>query len=399
MTRRNLILILTYALVILLVAYIMPTRIDWSPNYGSEKKQPLGTFALFSELPQLFPEVDIRKADLPLFNELRIETDNTFNYLLINHSFQPDEIDIAHMLNKVNQGANFFLSSQWISYKLQDTLGIEINPGYRFNLFPFNEDTLYNRYVLTHPLLSTDTLRLPDVMAGSEMDIMADSVQTRIEILGIDSADRINFFSIELGDGKIFFHLTPAAFSNYALLHSASGSYVSSCLSHLPIQKVIWDEYYCNGASSQSTPLRTLLRYPALKWAFYLLVFGVLFFMIFGIKRKQRSIPVLRPYKNESLSFIRTISAMHYNHRDNLLIIDKRLSELKSVLMARFKFKELAFNNEESNIVYEYSGIPEKLWIDLCAKVTLVRQAQNIKPGELKEISESIDSIYSYLKL
>ena len=390
---------LIYALVILVVAYIMPTRIDWSPNYGSDKKEPLGTFALFSELPQLFPETDIKKADLPLFNELRFEKEERFNYLSISHSFQPDEIDIGYLLDKTTKGANFFVASQWISYRLLDTLGIEINPGFRFDQFPFNEDTIYNSYALTHPRLSEDTLRLPEVMAGSELDIMADSIQQHIQVLGVDSADRINFFSIDKGAGKIFFHLTPTAFSNYALLHSGSRAYISSCLSHLPVQKVIWDDYYCNGARAQSTPLRTLLRYPALKWAFYLLVFSVLLFMFFGIKRKQRSIPVLHPYKNESLSFIQTISAMHYNHRDNLLIIDKRLSELKSVLMSRFKFKELDFKNEESTIVYEYSGIPEQQWLELCKKVTMVRHTEKIKQEELKEISESIDSIYSYLKL
>jgi hypothetical protein len=294
-------------------------------------------------------------------------------------------------------GANFFIASEYISYQLLDTLGIEIMPKYDFNILPFYEDTSRQQYYLSHKRLQGDSLNIPGVLAGSHMDVVSKGGLGALEVLGREGSHRINFFRLKIGTGYIFVHLTPTVFSNYSLLQEASSDYVSACLSYLPTGMVYWDDYYSRYETGNTSPLSVLMRYPPLKWVIYIAVFGTFLFLLFGAKRRQRAIPVLKAYTNDSLSFIQTLSAMHYNHRDNKLMADKRLSELRRVLLTKYRFRNLDFVSQETEMVVEASGIPEKTWKDLCLSVKEIKKTDKVSPEQLKKINDNIDSIYSYL--
>jgi hypothetical protein len=57
----------------------------------------------------------------------------------------------------------------------------------------------------------------------------------------------------------------------------------------------------------------------------------VLFFVIFEGKRKQRSIPIRTPLKNQTLAFTRTIANMYYEQQDH-----KNLAEFKISYLLEF---------------------------------------------------------------
>ena len=49
-----------------------------------------------------------------------------------------------------------------------------------------------------------------------------------------------------------------------------------------------------------------------MKWAYYIVLIGALFYIIFEGKRKQRAIPIIKPLKNQTVEFTRTIANMYY---------------------------------------------------------------------------------------
>jgi hypothetical protein len=49
------------------------------------------------------------------------------------------------------------------------------------------------------------------------------------------------------------------------------------------------------------SPMRFILNNPPLRYAWYLLLLGLLIFVLFNAKRKQRIVPVIEPLKNTSL--------------------------------------------------------------------------------------------------
>src|SRR5688500_11156304 len=63
------------------------------------------------------------------------------------------------------------------------------------------------------------------------------------KILGINGHDSlVNFVRIPHGYGNIYLHLAPKVFTNIHFLEAPE--YAARCLSYLPRQETIWDDYY-----------------------------------------------------------------------------------------------------------------------------------------------------------
>ena len=67
------------------------------------------------------------------------------------------------------------------------------------------------------------------------------------------------------------------------------------------------------------------LSQPALKWAWYLALLGMLIFMIFNAKRRQRVVPIITPLPNTTLDFTKTIGNLYYQEGDHQNIVDKKI--------------------------------------------------------------------------
>jgi hypothetical protein len=52
-----------------------------------------------------------------------------------------------------------------------------------------------------------------------------------------------------------------------------------------------------------STPLRFFLTNDFLRWALRLSVFGLILYILFEMKRRQRVIPVITPLRNSTVRF------------------------------------------------------------------------------------------------
>ena len=56
--------------------------------------------------------------------------------------------------------------------------------------------------------------------------------------------------------------------------------------------------------------ISVLFSYPALKAALLTAIFTLLLYVLLGMRRKQRYIPVLTKPKNDSLDFVKTIGTV-----------------------------------------------------------------------------------------
>src|SRR5690606_31850597 len=75
-----------------------------------------------------------------------------------------------------------------------------------------------------------------------------------------------------------------------------------------------------------TSPMRYVLSQEALIWAYYLLLSGLLIFVIFRGKREQRIIPVVKPLENSSVEFAKTLSVLYLEHGDFSNIIAKKIN-------------------------------------------------------------------------
>ena len=155
---------------------------------------------------------------------------------------------------------------------------------------------------------------------------------------GERTEEGINFIKYNFGEGNFYFYTFPEAFTNYYLLKENNNQHTAAVLSYLDADKTIyWDEYYKTGKSKITSPMYFLLSNPSLKWSYYLVLIGVLFFVVFEGKRKQRYIPIITPLKNQTLAFTRTIANMYYEKSEHKNIAEHKISYLLDFIRLKLR--------------------------------------------------------------
>ena len=86
------------------------------------------------------------------------------------------------------------------------------------------------------------------------------------------------------------------------------------------------DNHYKSGKSFYTSPMYLFLNTKELKWAYYTALIGVLIYIVFEGKRKQRAVPVVEPLQNKTLAFTRTISDMYFEKGDQKSIAEHKIN-------------------------------------------------------------------------
>src|SRR5690606_38867891 len=76
-------------------------------------------------------------------------------------------------------------------------------------------------------------------------------------------------------------------------------------------RKTVWFTDAEETAKQSASPMRFILSQPALRYAWWLFLAGLLLFVIFQAKRKQRIVPVVERPKNKSVEFVKSIGNLY----------------------------------------------------------------------------------------
>ena len=138
------------------------------------------------------------------------------------------------------------------------------------------------------------------------------------EILGKEAGKDglANFIKIKHGKGFIYLHSEPLILTNYYLLKPENERYLQSLFSLLPLRETIWFVGANDEAFESNSVLRFILSKPALRYAWWLLLGGLLLFIIFNAKRKQRIVPIIEPLTNKSVEFVKIIGNLYLQEGD-----------------------------------------------------------------------------------
>lgn len=303
-------------LLLLLVEYLSPKPIDWSTTYRREDKIPYGNYILYRELPSLFsgPVVE----NMQTFYERMLVKDTAVaNYILIQEELLMDSLDVNALLRITENGSDVFIAAQSVtSAALLDSLQLKILDNYYLDKQPLS-DILKDSVGLfmAHPKLQKP---LPYFLKRGSAPYHFASAKNAL-IVGYNTYRAPVFIRIPYGKGNFWLHSVPQIFTNYYMLYANHREYIAAALSYLPEnRKVIWDEYYKVTERGSRSPVRFLLSQPPLLWAWRLLLFTLFIFAAFGIKRRQKAIPIIRPPANTSLEFVKAVGRLYFinpNHK------------------------------------------------------------------------------------
>jgi len=317
-------------LVLLLVGIIFvdanrPKPINWSPTYAINDKIPFGMYVFKQESDKLFKNQKVNaifetayEYFEPLYDyDTLVNTyKKTGTILSISENYLIDEESTQEILYFVQHGNKAFISSKNFPQKLMDSLKFTYSAKYIGN------DSLDSW--VANPKLGSKKYNIA-IGAGNTYFEKIDTLTTTVLGYQGNKEKLVNFIKVPYGNGEIYLHTQPAAFTNYHLLKENHAEYASKVLSYVGKGEVFWLLKNQSGIVVSNSPLRYILSQPALKWAMYISLIGMLIFIIFTAKRRQRIIPIIKPLTNTTVDFTKTIGNLYFQEGNHDNIIEKKI--------------------------------------------------------------------------
>lgn len=378
--------ILVFVLALILVAdRDQPKPIDWSPTYSVNDKIPLGLYVFDKEIHDFLKPQKLEKivTETPYeFLDSKYDEDTLVEnysikgtFLNISEANNIDDQSITEIFYFVSHGNNAFLSMKEFPRAILDSLKLRINVN--FGLPDSNSIWLANKKV------SSKTYHLKEGV-GDNYFSKIDTLESTV--LGYQSyvpkQKHVNFIKVAYKSGYFYLHTQPAAFSNFHLLKKDHYQYAENVLSYLPKGDVFWYTKGINDEKISSSPLRYIFSQPALKWAWYLSLIGILIFIIFNAKRKQRIVPILKPLPNLTIDFTKTIGNLYYQEGDHENIIDKKIIYFLERIRNEYLLDTTKLDDDFIKKLHLKSGKDET---DIRELVFLINEHRKSYHGSLEE--------------
>lgn len=330
-TLKIYIAILVFILALVLIAdHDQPKPIDWRPTYSVNDKIPYGLYVFDKEIKGIFKSKVERISTMTPYEYLDSKYDEDTlveNYKIkgtfinISETNAIDEQSIKEIFYFVSHGNNAFLSMKNFPRYLLDSLKIDVNSN-----FQGASDT---QVWLANKKMKAQKYTFPETIEDyfSRIDT-ANTVVLGYQGKLFDKKiinQHVNYIKVPYRQGYFYLHTQPVAFTNYNLLKNKNYQYAESVLSYLPKGDIFWYTKGQNNESISESPLRYIFSQPGLKWAWLFFLIGMLIFIIFNAKRKQRIVPILKPLPNLTVDFTKTIGNLYYQEGDHQNLIDKKI--------------------------------------------------------------------------
>lgn len=386
---------------LILLQIFAPKPLNWNPSFMKKDKIPFGTSALYNALPAIFPGQTIQSEQFPIYNVLNDTKFQHCNYIIVNDAFQPGKLDTRELLEFAENGNNVFIAANYFGGEFADSMNLKTDNYYGImetirtdsavlNQFISRYDTACINFVNPHLKRGTNYTYIK----GIENTHFNSFDSTNTTVLGKNSNGKINFIATKYGKGKIYLSTVPEVFTNYLFVNNENYDYPYKALSYLPNQKVIWDEYYKAGSLKKESTLRVIFNNPALKSAYYVLICSLLLFIIVGIKRKQRIIPVVEPYRNTTLDFVDTVGTLYYQTGNHKNIADKKIVFFLEYIRTTFQVKTNLYDDAFIDRITNLSGIERKKVHDLFYYFADITVKSSITQQELLKLNKMIEDFH-----
>jgi len=369
---------------------LKPKPIDWRFTLEQKDKIPYGTYVLFNTINDIFPEKKIILNKKTTWEFVK-KDENRFeikNYIFIAESFEIDKPETQTLLDLAEKGNNIFISAHRFGGTFSDTL----NFAQSYSAFT---DTISQLNFFNYTLKTKEPYRYKK---SAGFTYFEDLDTTNCEILAHDKNNHVVFFRQTYGSGFFYVSSTPEVFTNYAMVAEKNYAFAYNALSYLPIRNTVWDEYHKPFRKINKTALSFLLGEKSLKTAYYILLLTTLMFVFFTAKRKQRIIPIIKPYENKTLTFVHTISGLYYKSKNHKDIAQKRFTYLNNFLQQKYNVNIAETETVNIEKTAQKTGLNPELLKKLLSYHTKINNLENISVDTLTSFNKIIEDIYEICK-
>ncbi|MDN5212685.1 hypothetical protein QQ020_11535 [Fulvivirgaceae bacterium BMA12] len=393
---------LKYYIILLLafLAFVLyelnkPKALSWQVSLSKSDKNPYGTYILGKLLPDLLKQKQVAHANKTIYelaNEGAVK-----NLLILCQRFNPDDPDLHALFDMLDDGANIFIAASSFYGEFRDTLNLDVdNVILNDSLLNFGlsrlgafEDSIAMHFV--NPALGKHHYYYKKRTAAEYFSSI-DTLHSRVIAENNEGYPVVT--TTPWSNGNIILSTIPLSFTNYYMLWDQNHEFVSRVLSYFPEEEVVWTEYYQVGRRESSSPLRFVLSNEALKWAYYITLFTLLFFVFFEMKRKQRIIPIVKPPENTTLEFAETVGNLYFNHGDHLNLVEKKILFFKEQLRSKYYMQTGVLDEDFYAELSNKTGKDLKAVKSLFQHIAEIESKKQISKTELFNLSEELDEFF-----
>lgn len=397
MSKLYKILLGCFIAILALLVYTEATRpepINWFPSYHPTTKIPLGTYALYTLLEEEKGTL-FENYERPPF-EILDDTTLQGTYFFINENISFDKKELNKLMNFAQRGNDIFIAGGYISGPLMDTLKLKIQRDFllsKTETKPLSE--------LVNPKLKNQNPYLLDKNLGvyffKEIDTLHHTVlgvsQVYNDTLKVTNP-KPNYIKAPVGKGAFYIHLQPEYFTNYGLVAQNTKKYVEGALAYINTNKpIFWDNYYKDGKSVDYSPLRVILSSKYLRWSYYFALIAIGLFVVFDGKRKQRSIPIIKPLTNKTVAFTETIASMYFDKKEYQKIAEKQIQLFLEYIRTQLRIPTEKIDKRFMQSVAARSG---NNFEDTKALFTFIEKIKELKNTSSTEVEKLYKDITSF---
>lgn len=451
-----------FAMLVLFVLFCLlqvnlPKKFVWSPTFSHVDKQPLGCFVFDSVLTQSLPN-GYHVTKKTFFQLDQEHAKEKISVLMVVDQHNLKQLDVKYLCNIARRGGKVMVvaSSSFddgrntdtvVVDELERTFKVRIEDGLYFSLrgilaglkahdndmydtiYWNNRETMYAAqpykmfYNMVGGTLFVDSVpkvkRLAYTLSTAGYDYKLDSLYVG-DFTGFDTIvdekeriERIDTFAIKkvptavsvpYGKGEVIFVSSPLLFTNYGMLEGNTSVYIFRLMSYLADLPVYRTEAYVKTDAmlvAEQSPFREFIKRPPLRWALYLALLGVVLFMIFTARRRQRVIPIISKPANRSLEFIQLIGTLYYQRKDHVDLVRKKFKLFAEELRktAGVDISDVNTDDREYLLLAEKTGMNSDRLKKVIRQIRLVLHSEgNISVEEMRSLIDAMDTIVRHAK-
>ena len=394
--RTYLIFLVIVLLGIVTLDATAPKPINWTPTYSISDKIPFGLYVFNQELKSILKPDTLTTVNITpyeYFDDLYdydtlIDTYKTSGtFLSINEASNFDDESVKELLYFTSHGNTVFLSMKSLPQMLLDSLKIDFSSNFEINA--------NNAVWLSNEKLGSEKYNLTEGL-GTNYFSKIDTLSTKI--LGYQGADKAfaNFIKVPYKQGNFYLHLQPAAFTNYHLLKNNHFQYAERVLSYVPKGNIYWYTRDLTKGYISKNPMRFIFSQPALKAAWYLFLIGMIVFILFNSKRKQRVVPIVQPLTNTTVEFTKTIGNLYFQEGNHHTMIDKKIIYLLDTIRREYLIDTTVLDDKFIQKLEQKTGKKSEDLKQLFYKINQHRKGNfESVENDLVEINTLIEKIFS----
>lgn len=435
----------------------LPKKFVWSPTFSHVDKQPLGCFVFDSVLTQSLPNgYHVTKKTFFQLDQEHVK--EKISVLMVVDQQNLKQLDVKYLCNIARRGGKVMVVASGsfddgrnadtvVVDELERTFNVRIEDGTYFSLrgilaglkahdndmydtiYWNNRETMYAAqsyrmfYNMVGGTLFVDSVpkvkRLAYTLSTAGYDYKHDSLYVG-DFTGFDTIvdekeriERIDTFAIKkvpvavsvpYGKGEVIFVSSPLLFTNYGMLEGNTFVYIFRLMSYLADLPVYRTEAYVKTDAmlvAEQSPFREFIKRPPLRWALYLALLGVVLFMIFTARRRQRVIPIMSKPANRSLEFIQLIGTLYYQRKDHVDLVRKKFKLFAEELRktAGVDISDVNTDDREYLLLAEKTGMNSDRLKKVIRQIRLVLHSEgNISVEEMRSLIDAMDTIVRHAK-